>query len=105
EGYGCTRGCKGNGDCPSDGGALLCDVGSHQCVRCLLDADCPIGEVCHAGSCAQGCTAQHGCPMSLTCCGGACVDVTQDAENCSACGAACDGGWQCCLSTCINPVA
>jgi stigma-specific protein Stig1 len=40
--------------------------------------------------------------MSKACCAGRCVDVSSDAANCGACGAACPGGSACCGATCAD---
>jgi hypothetical protein len=51
------------------------------------------GEV-GAGDCAPSCTGQQ------TCCGASCVDTSSDAQNCGACGQACDAGRSCSGGAC-----
>ena len=103
-GFECAPGCKADGDCAgTDGGALRCDVKSHRCARCLVDAECPDGQICKEGACVDGCSGMRACAGALSCCGTSCVDVRGDSFNCGACGNACAGGWTCCKSTCVNP--
>jgi hypothetical protein len=54
----------------------VCDNATHQCVDCLMDADCPSGNLCSNKACVPGCSMSHGCPDG----GGLCVK-----GMCSAC--------------------
>ena len=117
----CSAGCKTNSDCANadggtgggdDGGAAdggaepsrsLCDPQSHQCSQCLADTDCPLGQLCQAGSCGAGCNPNHGCPAAQTCCGAVCSDLQHDPGHCGACGTPCIGGFNCCGGACSDP--
>ena len=99
----------GGGSPGSDGGAggnglNYCDQTVHACVRCLVDSECPIGKVCKADACVDGCTDMHGCPNNLSCCNSLCVDPGHDVQNCGGCNIACGGGENCCGASCSNPV-
>lgn len=79
--------CDSNADC----GYLLplCDVPSHQCVECLVQADCAEkgGTVCSKAACV--------CPDDLDFCEAdgtgvdRCVDRTASTKDCGSCGHAC----------------
>jgi hypothetical protein len=43
------------------------------------------------------------CAKGLTLCGSRCVDLTADANNCGACGNACDGAAECSKAKCHVP--
>src|SRR5262249_37216354 len=45
----------------------FCDSRSGMCVACRSDADCPGGQLCHAGACMDGCSAQHACGDAGVC--------------------------------------
>jgi Stigma-specific protein, Stig1 len=82
-GYQCEVGCKGDGDCPLDGGLMLCC--GHRCTD-------PMNDVAHCGACGVAC--QNG----QACCAAACLDIGSDPRNCGACGRVCSGGhanWAC----------
>jgi Cys-rich repeat protein len=105
--YACAPGCKDDSDCTDapDGGApaTKCDTMKHVCVNCLMDAECPNGQVCHSGMCVAGCTQAQKCNNNLSCCNMLCVDPMTDYQNCGMCGNACNNGWNCCNATCSNP--
>jgi hypothetical protein len=102
----CAPGCKSSVECSelasnadggADGGAgsnkKICNTTSHSCVGCVVNTDCPLGDVCTpAGTCAIGCDPSHGCPSGLTCCSSICVDTKNDLNNCNTCGNICTGG-------------
>src|SRR5262245_28067702 len=79
----CSPGCADGSVCEADAGVCVaclrdtdcgdparprCDVTTHACVVCTADADCPLGKVCKAGACLDGCSAQHGCAANESCC-------------------------------------
>ncbi len=68
-----TDSCKG-------GAKPVCDPASHQCVDCLVDGECPSGEICDNKSCVPGCSAQKGCPDG----GGACDPNTKMCVRCAS---------------------
>src|SRR5262249_37714989 len=67
----------------------ICDPSTHMCVACLMDTDCPLGQICGSGGCYAGCSATQGCMTGETCCGTYCADTTQDVKNCGACAMKC----------------
>ncbi len=82
----CAPGCADDVDCAAP---AVCDGVTHTCVACVLDGDCPLGQVCSAGACAPGCTDTQPCQGGLACCAGACVDPLTDLAHCGGCGAPC----------------
>ena len=67
-----------------------------RCVACLVDDNCPAGNICKSGSCVPGCMDDARCragnPNSkLACCGGQCVDTDKSTANCGGCGMVCSG--------------
>jgi Cys-rich repeat protein len=117
--YVCAAGCKDDTDCggaspdggAGDGGAgdggMAPGPGAHciqnKCSECKIDTDCPLGKICKAGACVDGCSNVQGCPAQLACCAGKCSDTTLDYQNCGMCGKVCTNGWNCCNSMCSNP--
>jgi hypothetical protein len=86
----CIAGCDSQEDCGTEpDGPVYCDPVSHKCVNCTDDDHCALGQICKAGSCEQGCTAQKGCPLPLGCCSGNCVDLSTDENHCGTCGKTC----------------
>ena len=79
---------------PACSGALpYCDA-NHRCAACLIDSQCPAGNVCKSQVCVPGCTDDARCkganPNSpQVCCGGQCTDASTDPHNCGGCGMAC----------------
>jgi hypothetical protein len=73
----------GGANCTADsckgGPKPVCDPTSHQCVACLVDGDCPSGQICNNMSCVPGCTAQKGCPDG----GGSCDTNTKMCVRCA----------------------
>jgi len=53
--------------------------------------DCPVGQVCHAGNCIDGCMGVT-CPYGEVCRNGGCVDPCA--------GITCDDGYSCVLGVC-----
>jgi hypothetical protein len=120
----CAPGCKKDTDCvtqappdmgppPDDGGVMsapasLCNVSKHICVQCLMQSDCPVGQLCSpSGACVDGCdlTQNKNCKMGFTCCNNLCIDARSDPLNCSMCGMTCNGGQTlCCNAACANPL-
>lgn len=114
--YTCAAGCKDDSDCgglapdagTSDGG--ISDGGmpgghcvQNKCSDCKIDTDCPLGKICKAGACSDGCSNIQGCPAMFACCAAKCVDTTLDYQNCGMCGKVCSNGNNCCNSACSNP--
>jgi hypothetical protein len=96
----CVSGCSSGDRCAS--GICLDD---HNCKSCINDRECAEGFLCSAGTCAPACGAEQegqerGCDGGLTCCSLRCSDLLTDAENCGACGNACEKGQFCGLSDC-----
>jgi hypothetical protein len=59
-------------------------------VECLLDTDCPGGQICVQNACAQGCSATQPCVNSAeTCCSGTCHDLQTDTNFCGNCTTSC----------------
>ena len=75
---------------------------AHQCVSCLIDSNCPMGQVCKstgaAFTCVPGCADDSRCANGNKCCGGNCTDVSKDTQNCGACATVC--GSQHSTATC-----
>ncbi len=78
----CAPGCDGAEDCS---GAGVCDVAAHQCAQCLVDVDCPGGQVCESTVCVAGCTDVQACADDLACCDGHCADPQSDPLHCGGC--------------------
>jgi hypothetical protein len=57
---------------------------------CVIDTECPLGQICENEVCVDGCSGMQQCPGDLTCCGGTCVDTDSDVEHCGECLHACD---------------
>jgi hypothetical protein len=84
---------------PACSGATSHCNSSHHCVACLVDDDCPRGQICKilgdtVASCVAGCADDTRCQAgggapSNKCCNKQCVDTSQDASNCGACGMSC----------------
>jgi hypothetical protein len=103
----------GGGPCPvaCQGATPYCK--GMACVVCLVDANCPTGQICRSvGSvtaCIPGCnddarcgTTDGGAPMK--CCGGQCVNSGTDPLNCGACATACSSahaGASCSGGICV----
>ncbi len=84
------RTCSENGEC--FGPEHLCDTTQHACVQCLQQSDCQGNQVCTHGTCAN----------TLTNCNGTCADLTQDPNDCGACGNACAADSTCVNGTCVT---
>ncbi len=80
---------------------------------CEEDDDCPVGQVCASGFCADDDADDDDegdnevdpreCSDSETLCDGECVDTSQDMEHCGACNAACLSGGYCVDGYCEAP--
>ncbi len=98
----------GGGGGGSDGGCCpTCDCASIQDgghgggadsgpVGCVTDANCPSGTYCVNGACSAGVDSGPAC----TVCGGVCTFLTNDPNNCGACGNACPSGSSCSAGYC-----
>jgi Cys-rich repeat protein len=79
----CTgKTCAGTCTC---GTGLKCDTKTHDCVGCLADSDCPMGEVCDPATrkCAPGCSTTQACAPDGGRCeldAGLCVQCLSDAD-------------------------
>src|SRR5438045_1025837 len=46
----------------------VCDPVAHRCVGCLVDDDCPTGQICASNACKAGCSPQRpDCPAGKMC--------------------------------------
>jgi hypothetical protein len=82
------------GCAPACGGLTPHCNASNHCVGCIVDGDCPNGELCSvvsdsAASCVSGCNDDSRCGAGRKCCNKSCVDPVTDAKNCGGCGTAC----------------
>ena len=89
---------------------------AHQCVACLVDDNCPAGQLCKpvggTTTCVPGCNDDARCNKGggggKLCCGNQCVDPATDLANCGACGTPCApahgvgqcAGGKCALTSC-----
>src|SRR5262245_49952415 len=66
---------------------------NRNCVACLMDAHCPVGQICKTVGintvCAPGCADDGRCQGGMKCCNGGCIDVSKDRQNCGSCGKVC----------------
>lgn len=112
-GFACLSGCGDDSDCArsasdaglADGGTIgsHCDTMSRQCVACVTNEHCTLGNLCVGGACVVGCSSAHGCPTGQTCCDGACLDLQSNTTACGACGTRCtvaNGVAGCMNATC-----
>lgn len=81
----CTDGCDEGAPCSSG----VCDTAVHECVECLLNAQCGTGMHCADGACEAGCETSNDCDGTDACCAAECVALMSSAEHCGACGASC----------------
>ncbi len=62
-------------------------------------------EHCFAGRCANVCGDGGACPADETCCEGTfCTDLSDDPQNCGACGKACGPHRGCSAAICSDVV-
>ena len=78
------------GTCPT----LKCDLSTHECVGCAVDADCSVGSTCDkvTKACVPGCndTAKStDCPTGWLCCGNTCTNPLSDSAHCTNCVTSC----------------
>jgi MYXO-CTERM domain-containing protein len=96
EGKVCDRGrCVpkcGTGEfrCESD---LVCSERGVCVEAACAKKECPVGQVCHAGNCIDGCMGVT-CPYGEVCRNGGCVDPCA--------GVTCDAGYSCVLGVCSS---
>jgi len=77
-----------------DGEDNNCDgIVDNGCPACVMDGDCPATQVCVGGTCS--------CAIGRALCMSVCADLSTDAANCGACGAACAAGESCAGSVCL----
>ncbi len=79
-------GCKSHAEC----GPNVCDPETRECVQCVGDSDCALGNVCSEHACVPGCNAEQACAGQESCCEGTCIDTQSDELNCGQCGEACE---------------
>ena len=67
---------------PCTGDTPYCDARAGRCVGCRDDRDCGPGTLCRMGSCAMGCSVQHGCGDAGVCQldGGVCIECLDDGD-------------------------
>lgn len=69
-------GCFDNSDCAV---TEICDTPSKQCIpatTCTTKFQCPLGQVCTAGSCVNGCDDHGDCPFRWACINNSCDPST-----------------------------
>ena len=75
-----TIGCKTT----CTGATPKCDTSTFTCVGCLVDGDCPAGDLCKGKTCLAGCSAAHaGCGADAGSCDvdlGVCRGCKDDSE-------------------------
>jgi MYXO-CTERM domain-containing protein len=76
--------------CDSD---LVCNDRGVCVEPACAKKDCPVGQVCHAGNCVDGCMGVT-CPYGEVCRNGGCVDPCA--------GVTCDDGYSCVLGVCSS---
>jgi hypothetical protein len=72
--YVCSKGCKGDADCVSEG------AGNHCCTDVCVDTTLDDNN---CGTCGNACA------QGLSCCGSTCANIAIDSANCGGCGIAC----------------
>ncbi len=78
----CHDACASNADCATG----VCDIPAGICVQCLDKAQCPLGNLCEAKECVNGCEEDRDCPTSLPVCDptagtyGTCYQCTVNAD-------------------------
>ena len=95
----CVKGCLDGAGCASG----LC-LPTHDCARCVSDAECSEQKLCGTGVCSDPCSANAGpgaCSNGFECCEPRCVDRTRDIANCGACGTACTNKEFCAPTGCL----
>lgn len=85
--------CTIDANCPS---GQMCSAGTCVSRTCNIDADCPSGQMCSGGVCIGA------CPSGQTRCSGLCVDLNGN-ENCGGCGNVCGGDLVCNGGMCAGP--
>jgi hypothetical protein len=102
----CAFGCSKNERCADAfPDKPFCNVDRHDCVECLVKADCDLAESCSGGRCVAACLNEGGpCGLDNTglCCGGYCIDPTNDPEHCGSCTKTCGAAEKCCNRSCVN---
>ncbi len=106
-------GCMGSmpGECSlgtraCSGDVLVCDTPEPTAERCDgADDDCDgsVDEDFDVSTDAMNCGAcGAACSMGSECCDSACVDTTADPMNCGGCGVTCGSGESCCGGACVD---
>ncbi|MBL8605445.1 MAG: hypothetical protein JNK72_26170 [Myxococcales bacterium] len=90
----CAAGCRDDEGCRGAGGdgglgALRCDTRAHQCVACVRDEHCALGQRCMGNQCVAGCESDARCGEGRRCCNGGCVNPQDNTDHCGACAQAC----------------
>jgi hypothetical protein len=90
-------GCKNGNECKGTGVMMAMCSATGQCM--CGNTTCQQGEVCQHVGMADSCTCHGGnaCTNGQTCCAkpAGCVDLTNDVNNCGACGRVCPAGFNC----------
>jgi hypothetical protein len=81
---------------------ISCGSSTHGSKTCTIDGDCPDGEFCVSGVCAQ-CRYKADCPDGDTCQDGKCVKDCPIDDRCQSGGNCCPGNYECVDRTCRPP--
>ncbi len=72
-----------------DGATTTSDAGSTTSTgiapECSVNTECPMGQICQAGTCVPGCAGDNPCPLGEACCSGQCIDPLTDVLHCGTC--------------------
>jgi hypothetical protein len=83
-------------------GTVTCNTANRTCV--CETTECRTGEACERQGASQRCRCNGGgaCAANQTCCRApaGCRNLSNDAANCGACGAACAAGFVCQQGVC-----
>jgi hypothetical protein len=94
-----TCGCDNDAQCRT--GATGTCTSAGVCA-CLIGGTCRPGEVCVSGSCNCGTSGTLRCGSTETCCQtpAGCFNLSNNRDNCGACGRACPPAFRCSSGQC-----